>query len=63
MFNKLNGNALATILGLFTSLCTAYAVLDIDTLDFHVFKTYFKLFVIGMPAVGGYMSTLIKPKQ
>jgi hypothetical protein len=59
--NKLNDYA-ATIMGLLTSLATAYAILDVDTLDFHNFKTYFKLFVIGIPAVGGWIST-IKSKE
>ena len=58
---KLNDYA-ATIMGLLTSLATAYAILDVDALDFHNFKTYFKLFIIGIPAVGGWMST-IKSKE
>lgn len=55
--NKLNDN-IATIMGITTSLCTAYAVLDVDALDFASVKTYFKLAIIGLPAVGGYMSTI-----
>lgn len=58
---KLN-DYIATAMGLLTSLATAYAILDVDALDFHSFKTYFKLFVIGIPAVGGWMST-IKSKE
>lgn len=49
---------LATLLGLLTSLCTAYAVLDIDALDFTKVKTWIKLIIIGLPAVGGYVSTI-----
>jgi hypothetical protein len=58
---KLN-DRLATIMGLLTSLATAYAILDVDALDFHSAKTYFKLLIIGIPAVGGWMST-IKSKE
>ena len=53
---------LATILGILTSLCTAYAVLDIDTLNFSLASTYFKLVIIGIPAITGYFST-IKSKK
>ena len=60
---ELNGALLATIFGIATSLCTAYAVLDFDALDFSMAKTWFKLVVVGLPAIGGYMSTLSKPKK
>ena len=52
----------ATILGILTSLCTAYAVLDVDTINFHLISTYFKLAIIGIPAIQGYFST-IKTKK
>ena len=55
-------NYLATLLGIATSVCTAWAVVDFDALDFHNVKTYFKLIVIGLPAVGGYLS-VIKDKD
>lgn len=55
-------NYAATLLGIMTSLATAYAVLDVDALDFHSAKTYFKLAIIGLPALGGYVST-IKSKE
>ena len=60
---QLSGSALATIFGIATSLATAYATIDWDTIDFHQVKTYFKLAVIGLPALGGYMSTLNKPTK
>lgn len=46
----------ATFLGLATAICTAFAVIDFSTFD--IKKDWFKLIVIGLPAVGGYMSTL-----
>lgn len=51
-------NHLATALGLVTSICTAWAVVDFDALDYGHVKTYIKLFVVAMPAVGGYLSVL-----
>lgn len=50
----------ATILGIMTSVCTAWATLDLETIDFHHPKIYFKLIIIAMPAVGGYISELKK---
>lgn len=61
MLKRLNRNALATILGAITSLCTAYAVIDFSTFD--IKKDWFKLVVIGMPALGGYMSSINKKKD
>lgn len=63
MFKKLNGNALATIMGVATTLCTALAVVDLDTLDYSLVSTYFKLAIVCLPALGGYMSTLNKPMK
>ncbi len=51
---------LATILGLLTSLCTAWAVIDFSTFD--IKKDWIKLIIIGMPAIGGYVSK-IKSKE
>jgi predicted tellurium resistance membrane protein TerC len=59
----LDGAKLATLFGLLTTICTALAVFDIDTLDFENPKTYIKLAVVILPAIGGYMSTLTKPKK
>lgn len=56
---KLNDH-LATLLGAATSICTAFAVIDIYTID--IKKDWFKLIVIGVPALGGYVST-IKPMK
>lgn len=63
MFKKLNGNALATLLGIATTLCTALAVVDLDSLDYSLVSTYFKLAIVLLPALGGYMSTLNKPMK
>lgn len=59
MFKKLNGSMLATILGALTSVCTAWAVIDFDNFNFS--KDWIKLIIIGLPALGGYMSTINKP--
>ena len=61
MFKRLNKSKLATLLGAMTSVCTAYAVIDFNTFD--IKKDWFKLIVIGMPALGGYMSTISKPAK
>jgi ABC-type enterobactin transport system permease subunit len=61
MFKKLDGSKLATIFGALTTVCTAWAVLDLNTFD--IKKDWLKLVIIGMPALGGYMSSLNKPKK
>ena len=48
----------ATILGLLTSLATAFAVIDFDNFQFNKPTDLMKLFVIGMPAIGGFLSTI-----
>lgn len=53
----------ATFLGIMTSLCTAWAALDLETMDFHNPRIYFKLVIIGMPAVGGFLSQLKDKEQ
>lgn len=60
---RISKNAWATILGVLTTLCTAFAVIDIDTLDFKSINTYFKLFIIGVPALTGYFSTIKSKKK
>lgn len=50
----------ATILGLLTSITTALAVVDLDALDYTLVSTYFKLAILCLPAIGGYLST-VKP--
>jgi hypothetical protein len=54
-------NIFATVLGLLTSACTALAVIDFETFDIHSFKDQFRVFVILMPAIGGYISKLKEP--
>tara|TARA_R110000868_G_scaffold349147_1_gene610451 strand:- start:380 stop:571 length:192 start_codon:yes stop_codon:yes gene_type:complete len=63
MFKPLNASSLATIFGIATSICTALAVVDLDTLNFSLVSTYFKLIILTLPAIGGYMSTITKPKR
>lgn len=57
---SISKSALATIFGILTSLCTAWAVIDFNTFD--IKKDWFKLIIIGMPAIGGYISK-IKSKE
>lgn len=59
--NNLNSIA-ATMLGLLTTIVTAMAVIDIDALDWQKLSTYFKLLVVIMPAVGGYLSEIKQTK-
>jgi len=59
---KLNKDLTATILGLLTSITTALAVVDLDALDYSLVSTYFKLAILCLPAIGGYLSE-IKQKQ
>lgn len=59
MTKKKNTNSIiATIVGLLTSVATAIVVIDFNTFDFNNPNDLMKLFVIAMPAVGGYMSQL-----
>jgi hypothetical protein len=51
-------SVLATILGLLTSIATAMAVIDFDTFDFNKKGDLMKLFVVVMPAIGGYVSQI-----
>ena len=48
----------ATLLGILTSVVMATAVLDWDTLNFHLPSTYFKILVLALPALGGTVSTI-----
>lgn len=51
-------SVIATVIGLLTSVATAIVVIDFNTFDFKNPNDLMKLFVIAMPAVGGYMSQL-----
>lgn len=53
---KRTRNRLATVLGFATSLLTAGALIDFDTLDWGSVNTYIKLGVTLLPAIGGYLS-------
>jgi len=46
----------ATILGIATTLCTAWASVDWSTFD--IKRDWWKLIVSGLPALGGYFSTI-----
>ena len=54
----MNNNNKATLLGILTSVVMATAVLDWDTLDWHLPSTYFKVLVLALPALGGTVSTI-----
>jgi len=58
----MNNDNKATLFGIITSVVMATAVLDWDSLDFHLPSTYFKILVLALPAIGGTVST-IKPKS
>ena len=60
MSNTKKNSIIATCLGLLTSVATAMAVIDFNTFDISKPNDIFKLFVIIMPAIGGYFSTLKK---
>lgn len=51
---------LATILGLLTSCATALVVIDFKTFDFKSVNDLLTLFVVLMPAIGGYISKIKK---
>lgn len=53
-------SALATIFGVLTSIATAIAVIDFETFDFKKVNDLMKLFVVVIPAIGGYMSQIKK---
>lgn len=58
MTKKKQNSLIATIVGLLTSVATAIVVIDFNTFDFKNMNDLMKLFVIAMPAIGGYMSQL-----
>ena len=51
-------NKQATILGVFTSLITALAVVDWDHLNWSLPSTYFTILVIALPTLNGYVSQI-----
>ena len=54
---------MATLLGLLTSIATAMVVIDFETFDFKKLNDLMKLFVITMPAIGGYVSQIKKQDE
>jgi hypothetical protein len=58
MTQKKKNSLIATIVGLLTSVATAIVVIDFNTFNFKNPNDIMKLFVIAMPAIGGYMSQL-----
>ena len=58
MTKKKQNSLIATIIGLLTSVATAIVVIDFTTFSFKNPNDLMKLFVIAMPAIGGYMSQL-----
>lgn len=66
MKNKIKKNIhsyVATLLGLLTSTATAMVVIDFETFDFKKPNDLMKLFVITMPAIGGYISQIKKQDE
>ena len=55
-FSKKARSYAASIMGILTSLATAYAVIDFATFD--IKTDWFRLLVIGLPALGGMMSSV-----
>ena len=55
---KKNKSRVVTILGLFSALATALAIIDFNTFDFHKPNDLIKLFVVAMPVIGGYFTTI-----
>lgn len=49
---------IATVLGFLSSIATALVVIDFDTFDIHKTNDVMKLFVVVMPVIGGYFTTL-----
>jgi hypothetical protein len=58
MTQKKKNSLIATILGLLTTVATAIVVIDFNAFNFKNPNDIMKLFVIAMPAIGGYMSQL-----
>ena len=58
MTQKKKNSLIATIVGLLTSVATAIVVIDFNTFSFQNPNDLMKLFVIAMPAIGGYISQL-----
>jgi hypothetical protein len=58
MTKKKQNSLIATIVGLLTSVATAIVVIDFNTFSFQNPNDLMKLFVIAMPAIGGYISQL-----
>jgi hypothetical protein len=59
---KRTRNNLATFLGWSTTIVTALALIDFDTLDYNSVNTYVKLAVTLLPAIGGHLSE-VKGKE
>lgn len=49
---------LASVLGVLTSACTAWAVIDFSTFDFSNKNNWVKLVVLALPAIGGFLSSV-----
>ncbi len=53
---KANRGRMATILGVLTSLVTALALVDFDSLDYTSINTWIKILILALPAIGGTVS-------
>ena len=56
--NKKQKSTAVTILGLLSALATALVVIDFNTFDWNSKNDLMKLFVVAMPVIGGYFTTV-----
>lgn len=56
--NKKQKSIAVTILGLLSALATALVVIDFNTFDWNSKNDLMKLFVVAMPVIGGYFTTV-----
>lgn len=55
---KKNKGALATILGVATTLTSALVLIDFDAFNLKSINEWLKLLVVLLPAIGGYLSEI-----
>ena len=57
LVNK-NKSLIATVLGLLSAVATALAVIDFTNFNWKNPNDIIKIFIVAMPVVGGYFTTL-----
>ncbi len=55
---KKNKSRLVTILGVLSSLATALAIINFNTFDWNKKNDLMNLFIVAMPVIGGYFTTI-----